>query len=292
MLLATLKQVVFDVEAADRAIGVRPETAVRLMQLAKDETSSAAQVEKIIDADPSMTMRTLKLANSALYGMRNRIARIDRAVAMLGVGTVAKLAASCSLEAAFHGIKINAPGVTADTPWRYSLSVALATEMVVREFPSSASVAARRLGAEAFVAGLIHDVGILVQAKLAPEALGAAINASLSNGMPLVMMERRHSGIDHAEIGRRLAVHWSLPPELVNGIGWHHEPFKAEADYRMLACVIHVAGHLVRRAGVPCYDGDTDAASFDKALEHLRIDPRRADKLTAATVERLKTVEC
>lgn len=279
---------VIDIEAADRAAGVRPETAMRLMQLAGDPTSKAEDVVAVIDADPSMAMRTLKLANSALYGMPHRIARIVRATAMLGIGTIAKLASSCSVETALRNIRVEAPGIEKDTLWRYSLSVALATEVVVAECPPAKTVAMRRLGAESFVTGLIHDIGVLVQAKLSGEQFAAAVQASQKTGLPLISQERKLIGIDHAEIGKRLATHWSLPDNLIEGIACHHEPMAADPEHRSLACVVYAASQLVRRAGVVSYDGDTDTPSLDAALEHLRIDTRRIDKLARAIGERLK----
>jgi len=80
-----------DIRQAADAVGVRPETTLRLMQLARDENAHARDLEQIIDADPSMAIRTLKLANSAFYGMRSRVARLDRAITMLGVTTWAQM---------------------------------------------------------------------------------------------------------------------------------------------------------------------------------------------------------
>lgn len=278
-----------DIEAAEQAVGVRPETAVRLMQLAADQDATSGQLQEVIDADPSMTMRTLKLANSSYYGMPTRISRIDKAVTMLGMATIAKLAASSSMESAFKGVKVDAPGITAETPWRYSVSVAFATEIIAGECPTTSSVGLRRLSAEAFVTGLVHDIGTLVQAKLFTDNFNAAVNASLKTGLPLTQQESRFVGIDHAEIGLKLAQRWSLPPALANGIGFHHQPLEAEPDHRSLACVIHLAAHLVRRAGVPSFDGDTDTPLLESAMQHLHIDPLRTDKLVSTIANRLKS---
>ncbi len=281
----------FDLQAADEAIGVRPETAMRLMQLTADERSTAQQIQEVVEADASLAARTLKLANSAMYGMRSRISRIDRAVAMLGCMTVGKLAASASVASAFKKVGINAPGLAPDTPWRYSLSVAFATETITAECRSLSSVAARRLGAESFVCGLIHDIGTLVQARLSFEPFTAAVKASLASGVPLITHERRLIGIDHADIGRRLAQHWSLPPALIQGVGAHHDPLVADQEHRNLACVIHTAVQLVRKAGTPCFDGDTDMSNLSSAMEHLHIDVRRTDKLVSTIQQRLQSVQ-
>jgi len=286
---ASAKTIELDVDAAEQAVGVRPETAIRLMQLAGDEDASPAQLQEVIDADPSMTMRTLKLANSAYYGMATRISRIDRAITMLGMATIAKLASSASMKSAFAGAKIAAPGITPDTPWRYSVSVAFATEVIVAECPVSSSVGSRKLSAEAFVTGLIHDIGTLVQAKLHTQPFAEAVTTSLKTGLPLVKMERRYVGIDHTEIGQKLATRWALPPTLINGIAFHHDPLSAEPDHRSLASVVHLAAHLTRRAGVRSFDGDTDTPFLEDAMRHLRIDPLRVDKLVTTIAGKLKS---
>lgn len=281
----------FDVEAADKAIGVRPETAVRLMKICNDDSATPQQIEEIIDADPSMAARTLKLANSALYGMRSKIARIERAVTMLGRITVAKLASSASMQDAFTKIKLDIPGMTPDTPWNYSVAVAFATEIVVEHCTALTSVAQRKLGAEAFVAGLIHDIGILAQATLAKENFTQAVQASVKTGIPLVNHEKRILGIDHAEVGMRLAKHWDLPSELQQAIGYHHDPHSGDEASRMLTCVVHVALQLVRKADTLSYDGDTDMCRLEPAMEHLRLDPLKAESLVSAIRTRISNIE-
>ena len=285
--MALTAAVTLNIHAAEQAVGVRPETALRLMELAADESTTAKQLEEVIDADLSMTVRTLKLANSAFFGMPTRVSRIDRAITMLGVANIAKLAASGSLESAFSHITIDAPGITAETPWRYAVAVALATEIITRQCPATSSVGTRRLGAEAFVAGLIHDLGTLVQARLAPSPFGEAVRQSLRTGLPLVSMEQRLIGIDHAQIGLMLARHWQLPPTLANAIGYHHEPLAADPEHRSLACVIYIAAQLVRRGGIASFDGDTDTPHLEHAMDHLHIDPLRIDKIATAIQARV-----
>ncbi len=288
---ATTSAKPFNIEAAEQAVGVRPETAVNLMRMSHDEATTNEDMEKVVDADPSMAMRTLKLANSSFYGMANRIARIDRAITMLGRATIAKLAASASIENAFAKIKIDAPNLTPQTPWIFSASVAFAAETIVNECPNLASVAQRKLAADSFVVGLIHDIGVLVQAKLANSEFSQAVTASINSGVPLIQHERRLIGIDHAEIGMRLAEHWSLPEELAQGIGFHHDPLAADTRHKHIACITHVTMQLVRKSGVAAVDGDTDMPHLEHALDFLRIDPRRVDKLTTIITTKLKGMQ-
>lgn len=278
----------FDVSAAADSLGVRPETALRIMQLTADPSASTTAIVEVVDADPTLAARTLKLANSSFYGMSHRIGRIDRAVAMLGQAAVAKLAASASISSAFQSIHIDAPGIGKNTPWRYSVSVAYATETVVHECHGMTTVACNKLLADSFVIGLIHDIGTMVQAKRDPQAFGEAVSASLQSGVPLVVHERRLMGIDHADIGARLALHWKLPPEMAQGIGHHNDPLAADADFRTITCVVHSAAQLVRRAGVPSLDGDADMEHLAAAMDHLRIDTRNTDKLVDAIKTRVE----
>lgn len=278
----------FDVHVADQAVGVRPETAIQLMRFTSDKETNNKDIQDVIDRDPNMAMRVLKLANSAFYGMRNRVVRIDRAISLLGGGTIAKLAASCSMDAAFKGIKIDAPGVTPDTPRKYATSVAFAADVVVQHFPSSLSVATRKLGAEAFVCGLIHDIGTVVQAKLHTKQFVEAVNSSIKTGLPLHMQERKFVGYDHAWIGQQLAEFWQLPKELIHGIGCHAEPLEADPEHQPLACVVHISSHLVRRAGVASFDGDTDTPMLEDAMNRLRIDPLSTEKMVVEVRQKIQ----
>ncbi len=279
-----------DLEAAAEAVGGRPETAIRLMQLAGDDDSTAGQIQEVVDADPSIAMRTLKLANSAFYGLPSRIARIDRAVTMLGCATIARLATTASVSATMRRVQIDAPGIQPDTLWRFSASVAFCTETIIAECHGLSSVAQRKLGAETFALGLIHEVGILVQSKLSPPQFTEAVRASLKSGVPLIRHERRLVGIDHADIGMRLARHWNLPAELAAGIGFHHDPLAAESEHKTLACIVHIAMQLARKAGVQSFDGDTDMPELERAMDHVHLDARRVDKLVALIKTKLNSV--
>jgi HD-like signal output (HDOD) protein len=285
--VAATSSVSLDIEAAAQAIGVRPETALRIMSMANNSETPIAKLQEVIDSDPSMAMKTLKLANSAFFGMKSRVSRIDRAITLLGMSNVAKLAASTSVESAFRDIKIDGPGLTSETPWRFSLAVAFATEVTINHTFHAGTVQGRRLIAQAFVAGLIHDIGVLVQAKLHGKKFAEAVAASHQSGVPLDVEERRLVGIDHADIGKRLAGHWELPPELIHAIGYHADPMSADAEHRPLAAVIHATTQFVRKADVPALDGDTDAPNLAAALELLRIDPRDADKVIADVKEKV-----
>jgi len=284
---STTKTDAIDLDAAEQAIGVRPETALKLMNLAAQEDVPVKEIADTIDADPSMAAKTLKLANSSYFGMANKVSRIDRAVTMLGGAQIAKLAASSSVESAFKNVKISAPGISPATPWNFSLAVALTADFVANQCKTSSAVGTRRLSAEAFVAGLIHDIGMLAQAALNGDAFGQAVTASIKTGLPLIMQERRLIGYDHARVGLLLAERWSLPVTLVQGVGFHHEPLAAEPAHRDVPCVIYIAEYLVRQANVPSLDGDADAQYLTAALEFVRIDPTRLDKLAATARRRL-----
>ncbi len=279
-----------DISAAAQAIGVRPETAIRVMHMAHNSNTPVEKLEEVIDADPAMAMKTLKLANSAFFGMKSRVSRIDRAITLLGMSNIAKLAASASVESAFRDMKIDAPGVTADTAWRYSLSVAFATEIVIDHTHHAGTVLGRKLVAQSFITGLIHDIGILVQAKLYADKFAQAVSASYKSGLPLVVQEQRIVGIDHAEIGMRLAQHWELPPDLIQGIGFHHDPMSADMEHRALACVIYATAQLVRKADTPSLDGDSDTPHLGEAMEFLRIDPLDMDKVTLNVKEKISNL--
>lgn len=278
-----------DMAAAEEALGVRPDTAVRLIQLVTDERASAVDLQRVIEMDSGMTTRLLKLANSAMYGMRSKIVKVDRAVAMLGAVTVSRLAMSVSMSKAFQGIQ-TIEGITPAMVWKYSASVALATEVILARSGLPDNVGTRKLGGEAFVVGMIHEIGTVVLAKLQGPVFAEAVRGSKNGGVPLYKREQAILGTDHATLGRELAERWTLPECLREGIGFHHEPFQADREYQPLASVVYMASQLVRRAGVDCYDGEADPLHFEQSLERLQIEPgydgvilnEIRDKLSAA----------
>jgi len=200
-----------DLVAELEALPANPTTAVRVLSLADNPTSSAADLGSAVGADPSLTARIMRVANSAYYGLSGRVASATFAITVLGFDTVRAIAA-----VAASGVSGDL-GTLPDHFWEHSASVAIACSLVAPR------VSVR--GPEAFSLGLLHDLGsALLHRGLGPMPDDAPNESS--DGVR-VEYERQRWGVDHAIAGSRVLRAWWFPEEMTNAIAVHHEGSRA-----------------------------------------------------------------
>jgi len=175
-----------------------------------------SELASFIEKDALLSVQVLELANSALFGRLSTIHSVRHAVAMIGVGTVRKFALGCTfanlfsrhrMSSCFSLVRFNV----------HSVATATLAEILAEEFPVDH-------GADAFVAGLLHDVGKLVLATGMPEKYDAILSMAAITHESLVECERSVLGIDHAELSRLAVARWQLPESVRLAAGYHHAP--------------------------------------------------------------------
>jgi len=191
-----------------------PQTLLHIQKVATDDRSCADDLADCILKDQALTMRVLKVVNSALYQRRNheQVRTVRRAVIVMGFETVRKLALGLSVFDMMSKLS-RSPYLAVIT--RHSLVAAGCAQIL-------AEACGRVAPEEAFVTALIHDIGKVVLLECSPEHMDYVLN-DLGGGVPALEAERRHFGITHDRAGRRLAARWKLPLELQNAIGDHHD---------------------------------------------------------------------
>ena len=136
-------------------IATLPEITLRIIELVEDPTSTAQDLHKIISNDPALCSRILKVVNSAFYGLPRQIGSINRAVVLLGLNAVKNIAIAASLTKLFRGGEL-CPQFSARDLWIHSIATAAGSKLICDEMKLG-------LPDEAFLAGLIHDIGIMVE---------------------------------------------------------------------------------------------------------------------------------
>ena len=207
-----------------------PQVAMRVVQLAGQEDVIPRELVAVIQTDVGITAKVLKLCNSVHFGFRREIASLAEAGNMLGVSTLVNLVLTSCASRYFRnygkgGLR------NGMRRWEESVSNALAASMI-------AGMAEGVDRSRAYTCGLLMNVGHLVLDRFVPERADD-LERETKAGASRLQAEREVVGIDHAEIGARLAERWDFPELLVDTIRHHHEPAQAKVDAR-LASVAHL----------------------------------------------------
>jgi putative nucleotidyltransferase with HDIG domain len=210
-------------------ISTLPHVALRVVQVANDDSAGAADLKAVLESDPPLSARLLRCVNSAAYSLRTKVTNLQLAIAYLGCKQVRNLAITASVSDLF---KDNRPIGTyrRSDLWKHLIAVGVCARLVAMRLRLSNFE-------DAFLAGLLHDLGIVLEDQHAHEQFERAMLA-LDPERSLIEVEREHLGFDHAIIGDRLAAKWNLPESVRAAIRCHH----ASAAYRgteieVLRCV-------------------------------------------------------
>lgn len=256
-------------------IGTLPEVTVRIIKTVEDPKSSAVQLHKIVSNDPALVTRILKVVNSSFYGLPGQIASIERAIVLLGLNGVKNLAVAASLGQLFRGVKLCEPFSAKDL-WTHCLSVAVGS----RELAKHLNIP---IADEAFLAGMIHDVGLLAQVQLWPEKFAEVCRlakAREDDGEHFCELEKRIIGVDHEQLGRALAHRWRFPASCQQAAGAHHHPVPGQ-DHGVLAGVVFISDTLCCELGLGFNLTAQGQKIADSDLSWLGLTPGVVDEVKA-----------
>lgn len=207
--------------------------------------SSMFEIASLVATDPALTVRVLRVVNSAMFGFNGEIDNVQRAVQVLGLQQLHDIVLGVSLQQIFDGLQ--PAGIDIERYWRQSMMSGLCARSIAR--------ANRHLSAERmFVIGLLGNIGHLVMYQTTPTLAAEAARAAQA-GETLYLAERRIIGCDYAEVGATLMEHWGVPNGFAGAIGAQTLP-RLGGDYAHEAAIVHLA-HCIARAD------ETGAASAD-----------------------------
>ena len=264
-----------------------PQTLSEVLRVTKSDTSSAQDLAAVLSHDPALTTKILRIVNSPFYGLSRSVTTLPQAVVTLGMRAVSSLALSTSV--------YDLTGKWQSTVnrmrfWRHSLETAIACRNIAE------AVRYPRID-EAFVAGLLHDIGILVLEKSFSEKY-KSVWRQVESGGSLVELEDGAWGTNHARVGQFLLEQWNIPAVICEAVGQHHNHFPPDAtepDFVLPQIVL--LGNLISKFTVanakPHFDYESDSREI--VSKNLRIPRERLqaieEQLLASTVEEAKFLE-
>lgn len=244
-----------------------PAVAMEVMRLVDNPKTSASKLGEVISQDQALAAKVLRVANSPFYGFPKQISTINFAIVVLGFETLKEIVLSVSLASSLAS-KLDG-SFELEKFWRHSLLVGITTKHLAKDF-------GYRISGEAFTAGLLHDIGILVIAQYFNKEFQQIAELGKKREFPFDQIERRFlDNSTHYEIGSWLAERWNFPDQLVEAIAFHHQPHLAPKN-PVLPALIYLAEYICFRSGILNIEyGDHDESfneNLNAVLEILKLD--------------------
>lgn len=205
-----------------------PKSVQKILELSRNVNCTPKEIMEVIEKDPVMTIKILKVINSAYFSLPYKITSLDRAVVYIGINTIKNLA----LSLAAVGIlpSRNEAGFDMDAYLQHSLIAAgIARQLAHRYAPGDVDPM------DCYIVALLHDFGKVVFAQFMPEEFKQALKLSAATGKPLYQAETEVIGVNHAVVGAMLVKRWNFPDDVVECIRCHHEG--RPADNLLMECL-------------------------------------------------------
>jgi len=262
-----------------RDLSTLPEVIKKIVELTRDPNVTIAKVEEAVSTDPVISTRLLRIVNSAYYSFFREITSIRQAIVVLGLDATKNLVYGTSIITAF-GRRSTIERFPFEGFWQFSV----ATGNISRTLSSLLDY---QFYQEAFLAGLVHDIGKIVLANYRPAQFEEAIKKAHEEGMPLRQAEEDILGFNHSDVGQRLAVRWRLPRLLEEVIAFKENPSEA-VEYSDVTCIVRLAALLCQAHGIGI-NGEPDVEINLQQDEAWRLLSERNNLLEALDFERFSS---
>ncbi len=230
-----------DLVAQVGEIPVIPKVAERVMDMINNPNTTAVQLQAVIDTDQAIASRLLKIANSAFYGYSGRINNTSHAVMVLGFKTLKSMVLAASIRGVYKRF-----GLTEELLWAHSLFTSIASRYVALEMKLP-------YVEDAFIAGLMHNLGMVIMNNEMPEKFSQAIQSFYNDNVPMVEAEKNVFGFTHKEVGALTVRKWRLSDFLEKVIYYQDRPevFDEEDPYLFkLTSIIYLANSFCYKLSI------------------------------------------
>lgn len=238
------------------------EVALRIMRVANDPNVGAVELATVVGRDPALSARIIRTVNSAAYGLRRKVGRLVEAVTLLGFKRVRNLAMAaliCDLFESGHSVGT----YSRKRLWQHMVAVGVGARSIV-------GAAAYPDPEEAFLAGLLHDIGLILEDQYIHDEFAAAIRAARAD-QPFCETEARILGFDHTQLGRQIGITWNFPDAVVDAIAFHHRPDEYEGAAEPIILAVSAANWVCTEAGVSATGVRNVPPPSERTLERLEL---------------------
>ena len=265
-----------------------PTVAVRVLEVTKDDVSSAKQVVELIGSDPALTARILQLVHRADLGVKGEVNSVERAVVLLGFDAVRSAALAISVFQTFPSHS-NSDGEHFNRGefWKHCVAVACCAELLAEAIGDRAALDP----AQAFICGLLHDIGKVALDVTLPKSFSRVVEAADLLRTNIADLERNVIGLDHMVVGKRLAERWKLPA-MVRDCIWLHgqapQAMPAQGAHWRMVNLVTLADQIAREQHLGYSGNYTFTISRQALMEAVRITPPQVDAALNQLVQRIE----
>lgn len=240
-----------DIDFKSLKLPVHPQALSAILQLDDHTEMNFRELDSLIRVDQGISAGILKLANSSFYSRGNKVTSLQNAISLLGFKLIRSMVVLLTTKSLFELGNYEKFRILV---YRHSIVVAIASKTLAKE------IGLAHLQEEAFIAGLLHDIGKVILNVQDRAKFIETLKLSLEQGLNSVEAERRIFGIDHTEVGNAAAEAWKLPELLVYAIA-HHEKFSNAApknEYEHIQLIVQYADAVAKKSGFGIYRAEVD----------------------------------
>jgi putative nucleotidyltransferase with HDIG domain len=219
-----------------------PTVALKIAEVVRDVKAGARELLRVVETDVSLTARVLRTVNSAAYGLSGRVSNLQQAISFLGFSQIRNLALTASVSRLFQQSK-PIGSYNRLKLWHHLVSVAVAARLIARRLEL-------REFEDAFLAGLLHDIGLILEDQHVHEGFRMVVEAA-QPGRTLREIEQKMLGFDHTQIGALIAEQWHFPELICRAIAHHHASHEDSGDGHVVVQCVDAANILVSVKGTP-----------------------------------------
>ncbi|OQX12002.1 MAG: hypothetical protein BWK76_18325 [Desulfobulbaceae bacterium A2] len=270
-----------EVELRQAIAELKPASRIALdaLDAARDPAASFHSIERLVLQDQVLTASLFKLVNSSWYGLPRKLGRISESLAFLGLEGFRKLVLQSCLHT-FYSRKLSGYAMEDGVLFEHAVGCARIAEMLAEK----CGTVERE---DAYLAGLVHDIGKVVLERCCSARIPALVDLMLTRNLFFYQAERALLGLDHGQAGAMLAAEWRLAPSLAEAIRLHHDPTAASSADMRLVAIIHLADHICNTCGIGISLSTGSNPLNSAALAVLRLDTASIEEILNAIPSRL-----
>jgi HD-like signal output (HDOD) protein len=257
---------------------------LELIRLINDPSASAKQLKDLVEVDPPLSSRILRLANSAYYGMARRITDIQEAIIWIGFDTVKQISISMKALELFLGNELDI-FFSRDKLWRFSVASALTSKLIYRrEF--------KELGNDIYSIALLHNIGHIMIEQFIPDDFRKNLMSYRSGVKNLIEIEQNILGFDHAILASELMKEWDFHENIYLSIRFHHQPQLAPAHVRREATILYIVDQLCTRYDFGFSDiKNSNKFAFTSAIDAYNLQEIALDNIMTTVKKDMRKME-